>query len=73
MDIPFEQIQQLPITERLKLVERIWDSISDSDEALLLQDWHKEVGRKRSAELDANPSIAITRDELWKRVDGNDG
>jgi putative addiction module component (TIGR02574 family) len=73
MDATFEQIQALPIAERLKLVARIWDGISESEEPLLLQDWHKELARERSAELDADPTIAITRDELWKRVDRDDG
>lgn len=69
MDTPLEQIQQLPIADRLSLVEQIWDGIGQSDEPLILRAWHKEEARRRAAELDADPSIAITRDELWKRVD----
>ena len=69
MDTPLEQIQQLPIADRLNLVEQIWDGIGQSDEPLIIRDWHKEEARRRAAELDADPSIAITRDELWKRVD----
>ena len=69
MDTPLEQIQQLPIKDRLNLVEQIWDGIGASDEPLIIRDWHKEEARRRAAELDADPSIAITRDELWKRVD----
>ena len=68
MDTPLEQIQQLPIADRLNLVEQIWDGIGQSDEPLIIRDWHKEEARRRAAELDADPSIAITRDELWKRV-----
>ena len=69
MDTPLEQIQQLPIADRLSLVEQIWDGIGQSDEPLILRDWHKNEARRRAAELDADPGIAITRDELWKRVD----
>lgn len=69
MDTPLEQIQQLPIADRLSLVEQIWDGIGQSDEPLIIRDWHKKEARRRAAELDADPSIAITRDELWKRVD----
>lgn len=69
MDTPLEQIQQLPIADRLTLVEQIWDGIGESDEPLIIRDWHKDEARSRAAELDADPSIAITRDELWKRVD----
>ena len=73
MDIPYDDIQSLPIAERLKLVARIWDDIAESDEPLVVQEWHREVAHKRAAELDADPTIAITRDELWKRVDEKDG
>ncbi len=69
MDTPLEHIQQLPIADRLRLVEQIWDGIGESDEPLVVRDWHKDEARRRAAELEADPSIAITRDELWKRVD----
>ena len=68
MDTSLEQIQRLPIADRLRLVEQIWDGIGQSDEPLIVRDWHKNEARKRAAELDADPNHAITRDELWKRV-----
>jgi len=64
MDAPLEQIQQLPIADRLRLVEQIWDGIGDSDEPLILRGWHEDEARRRSAGLDADPDIAITREEL---------
>ena len=73
MDTPLEQIQQLPIADRLRLVEQIWDGIGDSDEPLILRGWHEDEARRRSAELDADPDIAITREELWKRVNDTNG
>ena len=57
------------IESSLRLVEQIWDGIGQSDEPLIVRDWHKDEARKRAADVDADPSIAITRDELWKRVD----
>ena len=73
MDTPLEQIQQLPIADRLRLVEQIWDGIGDSDEPLVLREWHEDEARRRSAELDKDLDIAITREELWKRVDDTNG
>ena len=69
MNRPLEQIQQLPVAERLRLVEQIWDGIGESEERLIVRDWHKDEARKRAAELREDPNLAITRDELWKRVD----
>lgn len=64
MDINIDNIRQLPIAQQLALVEQIWDGIHDS--ADLVQKWHKTEARRRSPDLDDNPSIALTRDQVWK-------
>jgi putative addiction module component (TIGR02574 family) len=67
MSNTLEQIQQLPVAEQLRLVEQIWEGIHDTSK--LVREWHREEVNRRVAELDADESIAITRAELWKRVD----
>ena len=67
MTTPLDQIRQLPIEEQLAIVHQIWDSLHESPE--LVQEWHIQEARRRSAELDADPSIAISEDDVWKRVD----
>lgn len=71
MDIPLEQIQQLPIADQLRLVEQIWDGLHESSD--LVREWHRVEARRRAAELDADESTAITREQMWKRVDHSDG
>ncbi|WP_146390222.1 addiction module protein [Allorhodopirellula solitaria] len=44
--------------------------IGASDEPIVLQPWQREEAQRRSAELKADPSIAIDRDEMWRHVDG---
>jgi len=56
-----------------RLVEELWDDIGTSDQPVELHDWHKMKAQRRSAELDDAPDLAITRDELWKRVNEIDG
>jgi putative addiction module component (TIGR02574 family) len=60
-----EQIQQLPIEERLKLVEDIWDGIAATPEAVPIPEWHR-------AELDrrlANPSPEyLTWEQVQERL-----
>lgn len=73
MEIELNNLHSLPIADKLRVVEELWDGIHDSDEPLVLQHWHREETARRSAELEANPDLAITRDELWKRVDETDG
>jgi putative addiction module component (TIGR02574 family) len=73
MTIDLEELRKLSVSEKLRIVEELWDDIASSDEPLVVRDWHKTEARRRAAELEADPDLAITRDELWKRVDNRDG
>ena len=68
-----EHLRQLPITEKLLVVEELWDDIAASGELFPLPQWHRPEAERRAAELEADPSIALTREELWRRVDQPNG
>ena len=59
-----EEYQKLPIAEKLRLVEQLWDDIALSDEPFPIQSCHKEEAARRAADLDANPEFALTREQL---------
>jgi putative addiction module component (TIGR02574 family) len=69
MHADFEHLRQLPIAEKLRIVEALWDDICESQEPIPLHPWQIEEVKRRAAELDANPDLAITEEELWRRVD----
>jgi putative addiction module component (TIGR02574 family) len=73
MSVELDQLRKLPIAEKLRIVEELWDDIAASDESLILRDWHIAEAQRRDTELDANPDIALTREQLWKRVDELNG
>ena len=68
-----EHLRQLPIKEKLRVVEQLWDDIAASGERFPLPEWHREEAVRRAADLEADPSIALTRDEVWRRVEDADG
>jgi putative addiction module component (TIGR02574 family) len=68
-----ENLRQLPISEKLRVVEELWDEIAASGERFPLPEWHREEAERRAAELEADPSIALTREQLSQRVDESDG
>ena len=70
MGIDFNELRALPVAEKLRLVELLWDEIGASAEPIVLHSWQFEEANRRSKQLKADPSIAIDRDELWRRVDG---
>ena len=64
-----EHLRGLPVAEKLRVVEELWDDIGESKEPFPLPAWHRAEAERRGAELEQDPSIALTREELWRRVD----
>lgn len=65
----FDSLRQLPIAEKLRVIEFLWDEISASPEPMPLQDWDRAEIERRWAEVEADPSSTITEEEMWRRVD----
>jgi putative addiction module component (TIGR02574 family) len=62
------QILALPIEDRVRLVEAIWDSISAVPEALPLTDWQREELDRRLADFEANPDAGSSLEEVFARI-----
>ena len=62
------EILALPVADRVRLVEAIWDSISAIPEALPLTDWQKEELDRRLAEFEADPDAGSTLEEVFARI-----
>lgn len=66
MDI--SELQALPVDQKIEIIGQLWDNIDDSKTPIKLSSSViAEIDRRR-AEIAADPSVAIDRDELWKRV-----
>jgi putative addiction module component (TIGR02574 family) len=63
-------LTNMPVAEKLKLVEKLWDEIAASNEPIVLPPEVLSEIAQRSDEVDADPSILIDDDEMWRRVDG---
>ena len=63
-----EQLFKLSAAERLELVEELWDSIADDDEALVLTDAQREDLERRLAEVDADPTGGSPWEEVRERI-----
>jgi len=50
------EILELPVEERMRLVEVIWDSISAVPESLPLTEWQRDELDRRLAEYEADPA-----------------
>lgn len=63
-----EELFKLSAAERLELVEELWDSIADEDEALALTDEQREDLERRLAEADADPPGGSPWEQVRERI-----
>ena len=68
------ELSQLPVSERLEIVQDLWDSIGDSREQLPIQEWHRELVKARLADFDGREEeLGISREQVWRQVDERRG
>lgn len=58
----------LPVAERLRLVQDIWDSIADAPETLVLTEQDKRLIDERLEACRQNPEAGSPWPEVWARV-----
>jgi len=61
-------IFDLSPSEKLQLVEDLWDDLAAAPEAVPVHDWQKEELDRRKANLMRNPASALTWEEVKRRV-----
>jgi putative addiction module component (TIGR02574 family) len=59
----FAHLFQLPLAERLQLVEDLWDSIAAEQDALPLPQWQVDEVNARLARFDAGENQLVSWDE----------
>ncbi len=67
--ITLEEVLHLPVPERIRVVEAIWDSIVDSPDAVALSEEQKAELDRRLDALEKDPgagsSWAAARGRIW--------
>jgi putative addiction module component (TIGR02574 family) len=68
--ITLEEVLQLPVPERIRIVEAIWDSIADTPAAVELTDEQKaELDRRLDdfeKDHDSGSTWAEVRERVWR-------
>lgn len=63
-----EEILELSVSERIELVQDIWDSIAQVPETLELDEGQKAELRSRLAHYRANPETGISWEDLKQKI-----
>ena len=66
--ITLDEVLQLPVPERIRIVEAIWDSIADTPEAVELTDEQKAELDRRLENLEKNPNAGSPWSEVRGRI-----
>jgi putative addiction module component (TIGR02574 family) len=70
MTINLAELRALPPEEKLRIVEMLWDDLGDSTMPIPLPDWVIQEANRRREELMHNPALALSHEEVWRRIDG---
>jgi putative addiction module component (TIGR02574 family) len=60
-------------SEKLQLVEDLWDDLAATPEDVPVHDWQKEELARRKANLLKNPASGLTWEEVQRRVRSRHG
>lgn len=64
-----ERLKELPVSERLELVQELWNSIEQDADALPLQEWQRQIAQDRLAEIQGRESdVGLSRQDVWDQV-----
>ena len=73
MNPTIPSIFDLSPSEKLQLVEDLWDDLAATPEAVPVHDWQKEELARRKVNLLKNPASALVWEEVKRRVRSRHG
>lgn len=73
MNTKVASIFDLSPSEKLQLVEDLWDDLAATPEAVPVYEWQKEELARRKANLMKNPASGLSWEEVKRRVRSRHG
>lgn len=68
MSMPSPSVFDLSPPEKLQLVEDLWDDLAAVPSEVPIHDWQKAELARRKANLQSNPALQVTWDEVKSRI-----
>ena len=67
-NVNITSVFDLSPTEKLQLVEDLWDDLAATPEAVPIHNWQKQELARRKANLMKNPASALSWEEVKRRI-----
>jgi putative addiction module component (TIGR02574 family) len=71
MSSPQLSVFDLSPSEKLQLVEDLWDDLASSPDEIPVQEWQKEELDRRKKKFNDNPSSGLTWEAVKKNIRGH--
>ena len=68
MDVTVSSVFDLSPSEKLQLVEDLWDDLAATPSSLPVHDWQKEELARRRANMMNNPASGLSWEDVKRRV-----
>ena len=69
MKIDLNELRALPASEKLRLVEMLWDDLANSVESIPLPEWVQQEATRRYREMVDDPTLGLSHQEVWDQID----
>lgn len=66
--IESSQIDKMSVTERLQVMDQLWDSLTRDSDEIPSPDWHQDVLAGRKARAQSGEAKFLTLDQLRSRL-----
>ena len=66
--IALEPLHQLPLKEKLLVMEALWNDLSQSDESIEVSQWHRDILDERERMIDAGETKFTDWEEAKKEI-----
>jgi putative addiction module component (TIGR02574 family) len=73
MNLNVTSVFDVSPSEKLQLVEDLWDDLAATPDAVPVYDWQKEELERRKTNLRNHPASGLTWEEVQRRVRGRHG
>ncbi len=66
--IESSEIEKMSVTERLQVMDQLWDSLNRHSDEIPSPDWHRDVLADRKARAQRGEAKFLTLDQLRSRL-----
>jgi putative addiction module component (TIGR02574 family) len=73
MSISNSELLDLPASEKLRIIEMLWDQLGASAAEIPLPEWVEEEGQRRLNQMNSDPEIGREHQEVWKKIGSRHG